>query len=126
MLSLLYPYFLWLAVPFAVFMVLTFTTSNWSESGKIAYAAITYIIAGILYTGISKPITSILPNLSTNSNERVVLNSFRMVGGNVGFFIATIFTLPLVAFFGQGNDQKGFSLTLVLFGIMAGCRLSSS
>ncbi|AHM63930.1 MFS transporter [Paenibacillus polymyxa] len=113
------PYFLWLAVPFAVFMVLTFTTPNWSESGKIAYAAITYIIAGILYTGISTPITSILPNLSTNSNERVVLNSFRMVGGNVGFFIATTFTLPLVAFFGQGNDQKGFSLTLVLFGIMA-------
>lgn len=75
------PYFLWLAIPFAVFMVLTFTTPNWSESGKIAYAAITYIIAGILYTGISTPITSILPNLSTNSNERVVLNSFRMVGG---------------------------------------------
>ncbi|KAF6589887.1 MFS transporter, partial [Paenibacillus sp. EKM208P] len=34
------PYFLWLAIPFAVFMVLTFTTPNWSESGKIAYAAI--------------------------------------------------------------------------------------
>ena len=113
------PYFLWLCVPFAVCMVLTFTTPDLSNSGKIIYAAVTYIMAGILYTGISTPITSILPNLTTNSNERVVLNSFRMVGGNVGFFIATTFTLPLVAFLGQGNDQKGFSWTLVLFGAVA-------
>ncbi|MFB5267859.1 glycoside-pentoside-hexuronide (GPH):cation symporter [Paenibacillus enshidis] len=113
------PYFLWLAIPFAVFMVLTFTTPDLSGTAKIAYAAATYIIAGILYTGISTPITSILPNLSTDSNERVVLNSFRMVGGNVGFFIATTFTLPLVTLFGQGNDQKGFTFTLSLFGVMA-------
>lgn len=113
------PYFLWLSIPFAVFMVLTFTTPDWSDSAKIAYAAVTYIIAGILYTGISTPITSILPNLSTDSNERVVLNSYRMVGGNVGFFVATTFTLPLVGFFGQGNDQRGFTLTLSLFGVLA-------
>lgn len=113
------PYFLWLSIPFAVFMVLTFTTPDWSDSAKIAYAAATYIIAGILYTGISTPITSILPNLSTDSNERVVLNSYRMVGGNVGFFVATTFTLPLVGFFGQGNDQRGFTLTLSLFGVLA-------
>ncbi|MEK5057382.1 MFS transporter [Paenibacillus sp. FSL H7-0326] len=113
------PYFLWLCIPFAVFMVLTFTTPDLSETGKIIYACVTYIIAGVLYTGISTPITSILPNLSTNSDERVILNSFRMVGGNVGFFIATTFTLPLVAFFGQGNDQRGFSLTVALFGVLA-------
>lgn len=113
------PYFLWLCIPFAVFIVLTFTTPDLSTTGKVIYASVTYILAGILYTGISTPITSILPNLTSNSNERVVLNTFRMVGGNVGFFIATTFTLPLVAFFGQGNDQKGFTWTLALFGIVA-------
>ena len=29
------------------------------------------------------------------------------------------FTLPLVAFFGEGNEQKGFSYTLAFFGIIA-------
>ena len=35
-----------------------------------------------------------------------------MVGGNIGAFICMTFTLPLVAFFGEGNEQKGFSYTL--------------
>ncbi|MFB5192160.1 MFS transporter [Alicyclobacillus fastidiosus] len=113
------PYFLWMCIPFALFMVLTFTTPHVSYVEKIIYAAVTYVLAGICYTGISTPITSILPNLTPNSKERVVLNSFRMVGGNVGFFVATTFTLPLVSLFGGGNEQKGFSLTLLLFAIIA-------
>ena len=113
------PYFLWLCVPFAVFMWLTFTTPDLSGSAKIAYAAVTYIFAGVIYTGIQTAITSILPNLTHQPKERVVLNTFRMVGGNVGAFICMTFTLPLVALLGGGNDQRGFSLTLALFGIVA-------
>ena len=113
------PYFLWLCVPFAVFMWLTFTTPDLSGTAKIVYAAVTYIFAGIIYTGIQTAITSILPNLTRDPGERVVLNTFRMVGGNVGAFICMTFTLPLVAFFGSGNDQRGFSMTLALFGILA-------
>ncbi|WP_322922090.1 MFS transporter [Paenibacillus campi] len=113
------PYFLWLCVPFATFMVLTFTTPNLDGTWKIVYASLTYILAGIAYTGISTPITAILPNLSRNTNERVVLNSFRMVGGNIGNFVAVTFTLPLVALFGGGNEQKGFFWTLCLFGIIS-------
>ena len=74
-------YFLWLCVPFAVFMWLTFTTPDLNGTAKVAYAAVTYIAAGVIYTGIQTAITSILPNLSHNSEERVVLNTFRMVGG---------------------------------------------
>lgn len=113
------PYFLWLCIPFAVFMWLTFTTPDLDGTAKIVYAATTYIIAGIVYTGIQTAITSILPNLSKNPGERVVLNTFRMVGGNVGAFICMTFTLPLVAFFGGGNDQLGFSMTLAFFGVIA-------
>ncbi len=113
------PYFLWLCVPFALFMWLTFTTPALEGNAKIAYAAITYIFAGIFYTGIQTAITSILPNLTRNPGERVILNTFRMVGGNVGAFICMTFTLNLVNFFGGGNDQRGFSITLAVFGIAA-------
>jgi len=113
------PYFLWMCIPFAVFTVLTFTTPGLSGTAKVIYATITYILAGICYTGIATPITSILPNLTRNTNERVTLNSFRMVGGNIGNFAAVTFVLPLVAFFGGGNDQKGFTITVTLFAIIA-------
>lgn len=113
------PWFLWLSVPFSLFMVLSFITPDFSTGQKAIYAMITYLITGILYTGISTPITAILPNLSNDSNERVQLNSYRMIGGNLGYFVTASFTLPLVAFFGKGNDQKGFSITVLIYGIIA-------
>nr|WP_048716799.1 MFS transporter [Bacillus sp. 522_BSPC] len=51
------PYFLWMSIPFAVFTILTFVTPNLDGNTKIAYAATTYILAGICYTGIATPIT---------------------------------------------------------------------
>lgn len=114
------PYFLWLAIPFAFSMWLTFTTPSFlGETGKIVYAVFTYLIAGIVYSGVQTAITSILPNLTKNHEERMVLNSFRMVGGSVGAFISMTFTLPLVKFFGGDDPQRGFSLTVGMFGIIA-------
>lgn len=112
------PWFLWLAVPFSFFFILTFLSPDLSTTQKVIYAMVTYLVTGIIYTGISTPITSILPNLSSDSNERVQLNSYRMVGGNVGYFVTASFTLPLVAFFGGGNDQRGFAITALAYGII--------
>lgn len=113
------PWFLWLSIPFSLFMVLSFLTPDISVGKKAIYAMVTYLVTGILYTGISTPITAILPNLSNNSSERVQLNSYRMIGGNLGYFVTASFTLPLVAFFGQGNDKKGFTTTIIIYAIIA-------
>ncbi|MFV0559510.1 MAG: glycoside-pentoside-hexuronide (GPH):cation symporter [Enterococcus sp.] len=114
------PYFLWLAIPFAVTAFLSFTAPDLSGNMKLIYAGVTYILAaGIVYTGIQTPITAILPNLTSNPEERISANSFRMVGGQLGAFITSTFCLPLVAFLGAGNDKKGFMMTLTLFGLLA-------
>lgn len=113
------PFFLWLAVPFAITMWMTFTTPSFlSDSAKIAYAVFTYLLAGIVYSGVQTAITSILPNLTSNHEERIILNTFRMVGGSIGAFISMTFTLPLVDLLGGGDRQLGFSLTVGLFGII--------
>ena len=112
------PFFLWLAIPFAVTMWLTFTTPSFlSDTAKIVYAVFTYLLAGIVYSGVQTAITSILPNLSSNHDERIILNTFRMMGGAIGAFISMTFTLPLVILLGDGDQQLGFSLTVGLFGI---------
>lgn len=113
------PFFLWLAVPFAITMWMTFTTPSFlSDTAKIVYAVFTYLLAGIVYSGVQTAITSILPNLTSNHEERIILNTFRMVGGSVGAFISMTFTLPLVDLLGGGDRQLGFSLTVGLFGII--------
>lgn len=112
-------WFLRMAIPFALSVWLLFTNFNLSGTAKIAYAAIMYIVAGISYTGVSTPITSVLPNLTSNTEDRTLANTFRMIGGNVGNFLAITFILPLVSFFGQGNDQKGWSMAVGLYAVIA-------
>lgn len=114
------PYFLWLAVPFALSTFLAFTAPNISGVPKLLYAGITYVLAaGVIYTGIQTTISAILPNLTLNPNERIGANSYRMVGSLIGSFVTSTFTLPLVAFFGNGNDKHGFMMMIAIFGVAA-------
>ena len=86
---------------------------------------ITYILsAGIVYTGVQTAITAILPNLTSNTTERINANTFRMCGGQLGSFITCSLCIPLVgafgyAFCGEKNDKVGFMVTIALFGIIA-------
>ena len=109
------PWFLWLCVPYAVFGVLTFLTPGLSPHAKILYSASTYIICGVLYTGINTPVTSILAALTPHPRERVMLTKYRMIGSKLGVLIVNATALPLIALLGQGNDKRGFALLMPMF-----------
>jgi sugar (glycoside-pentoside-hexuronide) transporter len=109
------PWFLWLCVPFATFGVLTFLTPNISYHAKVVYAAVTYIICSILYTGINTPVTSILSALTPNPRERVTLTCFRMFGSKLGALLVNLTALGLVQLFGHGDDRKGFMMVMPIY-----------
>lgn len=48
-----------MAIPFVISVWFLFTTPPLTGATKVAYAAIMYIAAGIFYTGVSTPITSV-------------------------------------------------------------------
>lgn len=109
------PWFLWLCVPYAVFGVLTFLSPQLSPSAKAFYSAGTYIVCGVLYTGINTPVTSILSALTSDPAERVTLTTFRMIGSKIGVLIVNATALPLIALLGRGNDQRGFAMAMPIF-----------
>lgn len=109
------PWFLWLCVPFALFGVLTFLTPDLSYRAKVAYAAITYVVCSILYTGINTPVTSILASLTSSPSERITFTSFRMFGSKLGVLVVNLTALKLVEYFGQGDDRKGFMIVMPIF-----------
>lgn len=113
------PYWLWLSIPFGVSVFLAFLVPDLSTSAKTIYALVTYILAGVIYTGISASMSSALPNLTYDSDERVRLNSWRSNGGMIGYLITASLTLPLVSFFGNGDDKLGFSVTVGIFAVVA-------
>lgn len=113
------PYLLWLSVPFALFLVLAFTTPNFSGTGKLIYAYITYSLMMVIYTAINIPYSALGGVITPDSQERVSLNSYRFFLATAAGVLIAWTTLDLVEYFGQGNEQKGFQLTMALFSILA-------
>ena len=68
---------LWLCVPYAVICVITFTTPEYSPSGKLLYAYITYSLLIIIYTAINIPYCALGGVITPDTQERVSLNSYR-------------------------------------------------
>jgi len=111
------PWFLWLCVPFAVSGVLTFATPELSGGNKAIYAAATYILCSVLYTGINTPVTAILSALTNDPRQRVVLTTFRMFGSKAGVLIVNASLLPCIAWFGRGDDKLGIMRTIPIYAV---------
>lgn len=116
------PYFLFGAAPFAIFAVLAFSVPDISQTGKLIYAYITYIGLSFTFTVVNIPMASILPNLTSDGQERTVLSTYRKFFGFLGATIVSATTLKLVDYFGGGNQAFGFRIVMIIFGI-AGCLL---
>lgn len=106
------PYLLWLALPFALCSVLAFTTPDLSDSGKVIYAFATYTLLMLAYTAINIPYSALGGVLTADPTERVSVQSYRFVFGMLGGLLVTACTLPLVDFFGNGDNAKGYQLTI--------------
>jgi GPH family glycoside/pentoside/hexuronide:cation symporter len=114
------PWLLWMVVPYMIMGVLTFTTFDLSPTGKLVYAYTTYIVLLMVYTMINVPYSALMGVMTANSAERTTLSSFRFAGAATANLVVSATLLYLVAFFGKGNDQRGFTLTLVVYALIAG------
>ena len=109
------PYLLWMAVPYAVLAVMTFTTPDFGETGKVIYAGATYLLLMTVFTAINLPYSSLGAVMTADSIERTELNSYRFVFGFAGQLIVSGTALTLAEFFGNGDDAAGYQSTLILF-----------
>ena len=114
------PWILWTAVPWAVVMILAYTTpKGWSMGMLIAYAAITNTMLMTLYSMNNMPYSALGGVITADLNERASLNSFRFIAVNVAQFIVGGFTLPLVAKFALGRDRAhGWQMTMTIWAVL--------
>jgi len=95
------PYLLWVALPFAVAGVLTFTTPAFGYTGKLVWAYCTYILMMTVYTAINVPYGAMLGVMSADQKERNIFSSYRMFFAYGGSFVAVAMFEPLCRFFGR-------------------------
>jgi GPH family glycoside/pentoside/hexuronide:cation symporter len=111
------PFILFGIIPFCIMFVLTFTTFDLSDTGKLIYAYITYIIVGILYSVVNVPYGALMPLMTRNTDEKAQLASFRMLGMAAGNVFVSACSMALVNTLGKGNQRTGFLLTSMIFAV---------
>jgi len=109
------PYILFGAIPYAILAVLTFTSPKWGEWGKIIYAGATYVLLMTAYAFVNLPYSALGAVMTSDTNERAGLNTYRFIAGFGGQLIVTGFALTLAEFFGGGDKAQGFQYVLWLF-----------
>ena len=75
------PYLLFVAVPFAIIGVLTFSTPDLGPTGKLIYAYITYTLMMMVYTAVNVPYAALMGVMTSDTTERTSLASYRFLGG---------------------------------------------
>ena len=109
------PWVLWTSVPWAIMMVLAYTTPGWGSAGKIVYACVTNILLMTLYSANNTPYSAMTGVMTGDVNERTSLSSYRFFAAMIAQLAVGGFTLPLVAKFGQGDNARGWQLTMTLW-----------
>lgn len=115
------PYLIWMALPLACAGVLTYTTPDLDENGKILWAYGSYLLMMVCYTCINIPYNALSGVMSNDPQERSTINGLRFIFAFAGSALVTAATPNLVKYLGQGNDQLGWQLTMVLWGVAATC-----
>jgi GPH family glycoside/pentoside/hexuronide:cation symporter len=114
------PYLLWVAVPFAIIGVLLYTTPDWSATGKLIYAYVTYTLMMMAYTAINVPYASLLGVMTANTEDRTSLASYRMVFAFGGSLLVVAIYQPVADMFQNiVSTNAAYQLTMVVIGAIA-------
>lgn len=108
----------------AIFGVLTFTNPfGGSSTAGVIWAAVTYIVAGMLYTLTNIPYAALAGVMTEDANQRNKINTSRNIGMNLGMVIVNACSATLLLkFSGAGAEVangKGYMMTAVIYGIIS-------
>jgi glycoside/pentoside/hexuronide:cation symporter, GPH family len=118
------PYLLWVAIPFGIIGVLTFTAPELSNSGKLIYGYITYTLMMMVYSAINVPYASLMGVMTPNIKDRTTLSTFRFIFAFAGSILVLATAEPLVSILGRtasgtNDPQKGWQLTMIIYAVIA-------
>jgi Na+/melibiose symporter-like transporter len=109
------PWILWSTPFLCIFMVLSFTTPDLSNSAKLVYAYVTYIGLTLAYTVNNVPYSALMGVMTGDDKERTSLSGYRFAGAFLGGLLVMGFLPSLVKYFGAGDDAMGYQYTMYAF-----------
>jgi GPH family glycoside/pentoside/hexuronide:cation symporter len=113
------PYFLFMALPYALMFVAVFSIPDWSQNAQLIYAFITFKALGILMSLGAIPYSAMMPMITQDTSERLKLSGARSLGTSLSVVLGTAATMPLVGLFGGSDERNGFLAVAMLFGVIS-------
>lgn len=103
----------------AIMTVVTFTMPmGLSDTQKITYALITYMIWGVFYSMTNDPYGSLASVMSRNLEDRSFMSTTRQVGSVAAQLIAGVAFIPLMGLTSGGHPLHGYTISAAIFGVM--------
>jgi GPH family glycoside/pentoside/hexuronide:cation symporter len=115
------PYILWGAVPLALSFAGLYYKPALDAFGIVAVVCATHLLFRVCYTIGSIPYISLTARVTSSSGERSTIAGFRMVFANLAGMTVSYSTQPLVAYFGGGDEARGFFYVACVIAIVASC-----
>jgi glycoside/pentoside/hexuronide:cation symporter, GPH family len=109
------PWILWSALPFGLCTVLTFTAVDLSPTGKLLYAYVTYSLLILAFTASNIPYSALTGAMTSDPRERTSISSYRFFFAFLGGALTQGLSLTLVGYFGNGDEARGYTQTMILF-----------
>jgi GPH family glycoside/pentoside/hexuronide:cation symporter len=117
------PFLLWVAIPFGLAGILTFSAPDLSAGGKLLYAYVTYTIMMMVYSFINVPYASLMGVMTSNIKERTTLSTFRFIFAFAGSILVLATAEPLVAVLSKTsegiNTKHGWQFAMAIYAIIA-------
>jgi len=110
------PFLLFGAVPLGVVFFLLFAAPNLSQTGKVVWALVMFLLFSTAYSLINIPYGALTANMTQDAKERSSLTAFRMMFAIIGTLIVAGGTLPLVGLF--STPVVGFRWVGIIFGAL--------
>lgn len=113
------PWIFRMSFPLVITGILMFVyIPGMSEGFYLAYAYVTYILWGTLYSTVNIPYGSMASVITADPVERTALSSWRTLGANLAGLIINVVG-PMILFVNNKADADRFLLGAIIFGILA-------
>jgi glycoside/pentoside/hexuronide:cation symporter, GPH family len=113
------PWILRMSFPLVIMGILMFVKiPGMSEGFYLAYAYVTYIVWGTLYSTVNIPYGSMASVITGDPVERTSLSSWRTLGGQMAGLIINVVG-PIILFVNNKPDANRFILAALIFGGLA-------
>lgn len=115
------PYILWGAIPYGILGWLMFANPDLGTEGKLIYAYVTYALVLIAYVAINTPYGALMGVMSTSSEDRTSLASYRFACAFLGALLIG-WLVPILKDFLTGiggAPADGFRNTMAIFAVLS-------